>query len=291
MVFGILLVLGLFLVSCQQKTVCNKPYILVGNSCCLDKNDNKVCDNEEESKKEKIGIQQLANITKSVIDKEELAKLTASKFARLWEQEDYSPMYEYFIDDLKKLKSKERFIEAAKKQVRKESITIRLDNVELENETTAFAYYTFSTILVDTKAPAMQMLWDGKSWKVDAFWDRFTLCDKYMTNCCGNEKCENKEFTALYEERCPQDCHTLQINSDLATKEYDKSFLGESYNIKRSSLSKNSDNEYILNLNINGVDLGELKQGDQKLVTNNIYIKFYYSDYNNGIVMTLFNKD
>lgn len=28
--------------------VCNKPYILVGNDCCLDKNDNNVCDKDEE---------------------------------------------------------------------------------------------------------------------------------------------------------------------------------------------------------------------------------------------------
>lgn len=27
--------------------VCNKPYILVGNDCCLDKDDNSVCDNDE----------------------------------------------------------------------------------------------------------------------------------------------------------------------------------------------------------------------------------------------------
>ena len=33
--------------SQSQTVTCNKPYILVGNSCCLDKNDNKICDNDE----------------------------------------------------------------------------------------------------------------------------------------------------------------------------------------------------------------------------------------------------
>lgn len=29
--------------GCLQQT-CNKPYILVGDECCLDENDNKICD-------------------------------------------------------------------------------------------------------------------------------------------------------------------------------------------------------------------------------------------------------
>ncbi|MFH1210323.1 MAG: hypothetical protein V1645_00220 [archaeon] len=51
-IFG--LVLSVFLLSgCQAETptgnatVCNKPYILVGTSCCLDANDNSVCDKDE----------------------------------------------------------------------------------------------------------------------------------------------------------------------------------------------------------------------------------------------------
>jgi len=30
-----------------NKVVCNEPYILVGTSCCLDQNDNSICDNDE----------------------------------------------------------------------------------------------------------------------------------------------------------------------------------------------------------------------------------------------------
>lgn len=49
----ILLVLGLilclFLISgCgEQKLVCNKPYIQVGTNCCLDKDDNSICDKDD----------------------------------------------------------------------------------------------------------------------------------------------------------------------------------------------------------------------------------------------------
>ena len=41
----------IILAACNQnqQVVCNKPYILVGNSCCLDKNNNNICDNDEKT--------------------------------------------------------------------------------------------------------------------------------------------------------------------------------------------------------------------------------------------------
>ena len=43
------LVLLLTLSACGSKVVCNAPYILVGSSCCLDANNNKVCDADEKA--------------------------------------------------------------------------------------------------------------------------------------------------------------------------------------------------------------------------------------------------
>ena len=40
--------------SQTQQVTCNKPYTLVGNSCCLDKNDNKICDKDEETAKNEV---------------------------------------------------------------------------------------------------------------------------------------------------------------------------------------------------------------------------------------------
>lgn len=46
--FGLFLVLMLLITSCTPKeVVCNRPYIQVGTECCLDSNDNKVCDSDE----------------------------------------------------------------------------------------------------------------------------------------------------------------------------------------------------------------------------------------------------
>ena len=51
----VLLALVVLLVACATQPaqpVCNKPYILVGNNCCLDKDDNSICDKDEQQKVE-----------------------------------------------------------------------------------------------------------------------------------------------------------------------------------------------------------------------------------------------
>jgi hypothetical protein len=46
----ILFVIGMMFVSgCQASVVCETPYMRHGSECCLDQNDNKICDNDEES--------------------------------------------------------------------------------------------------------------------------------------------------------------------------------------------------------------------------------------------------
>ncbi|MBI2134386.1 hypothetical protein HYU09_00200 [Candidatus Woesearchaeota archaeon] len=53
-----LLILFAFLVSAcspqAKQPVCNKPYILVGNDCCLDKDDNSICDKDEVKEETKV---------------------------------------------------------------------------------------------------------------------------------------------------------------------------------------------------------------------------------------------
>jgi hypothetical protein len=53
-----LMLFSLLLTGC---TSCNKPYIKVGNSCCLDNNDNNICDKDENIAKEKPQETQLAS--------------------------------------------------------------------------------------------------------------------------------------------------------------------------------------------------------------------------------------
>ena len=48
---GVLLILIVFLTSCaaqvEEQPACNKPYSLVDKNCCLDRNENYVCDIDE----------------------------------------------------------------------------------------------------------------------------------------------------------------------------------------------------------------------------------------------------
>lgn len=49
----LIVVFSALFIGCSSETptggvvVCNKPYILVGTSCCLDSNNNNICDNDE----------------------------------------------------------------------------------------------------------------------------------------------------------------------------------------------------------------------------------------------------
>jgi len=43
----IVLISIIFVVGCQSVIVCNSPYILVGQECCLDKDGNSICDTDE----------------------------------------------------------------------------------------------------------------------------------------------------------------------------------------------------------------------------------------------------
>ena len=45
----IMFITVIFLAGCVQtsKVVCNDPYLMVGDSCCLDKDANEICDSDE----------------------------------------------------------------------------------------------------------------------------------------------------------------------------------------------------------------------------------------------------
>ncbi|MDO8511419.1 MAG: hypothetical protein Q7S55_04610 [Nanoarchaeota archaeon] len=60
-----LILIVTFVVGCVP-TTCNQPYILVGNSCCLDQNDNGICDSDETvfEKLEEVEVSDIALITK-----------------------------------------------------------------------------------------------------------------------------------------------------------------------------------------------------------------------------------
>ena len=73
-----LLIIFAFLISAcspqTQQPVCNKPYILVGNDCCLDKDDNSICDKDEI--KEEPKAEEPKQITQEKVVEETQEKVT-----------------------------------------------------------------------------------------------------------------------------------------------------------------------------------------------------------------------
>lgn len=55
----IFLVFLLFLVSCQKKNICIEPDVLIGNECCLDIDNNKICDNAARERDSKFKNQEI----------------------------------------------------------------------------------------------------------------------------------------------------------------------------------------------------------------------------------------
>ncbi len=106
-----LILITLFLVSCTQVT-CDKPYIKVGTSCCLDQNDNNICDNDEKNGVSQEPATQAvgALITK---DAAELALYSNEIEAGYSLNRKSSGIYQYDLEDFPELKStdlKETFV-------------------------------------------------------------------------------------------------------------------------------------------------------------------------------------
>ena len=51
--------------SQQQGFACNQPYIQVGSQCCLDQNDNKICDSDEPTKPQTSNLSENTNTSKN----------------------------------------------------------------------------------------------------------------------------------------------------------------------------------------------------------------------------------
>lgn len=72
------ILLGLVLVSgCVQPFACNPPYIKFGNECCMDINDNKICDDHEGDIKPLPETDDLDNFKISNIKCDEILELTS----------------------------------------------------------------------------------------------------------------------------------------------------------------------------------------------------------------------
>ncbi len=142
----ILFIVSLLILSgCAKKeeSLCKTPYFeYKTGECCLDINSNQICDNdeiiEESEEEEQISIESPETI--------------ARKFAKVWEAGEYSLMYDFFVPELKQLKTKDEFTYLLKEsKIEGATYSVRLDEVAIINETTALAYFHVNGYTIFTK--------------------------------------------------------------------------------------------------------------------------------------------
>lgn len=100
-----LLVVIAILKITSQKVVCNKPYILVGTSCCLDQNDNSICDKDETTLQQETTISKSTTFVSKVVDGDtiELQNKTRVRLLGINTPEKGQPYYNESTARLKEL--------------------------------------------------------------------------------------------------------------------------------------------------------------------------------------------
>ena len=103
--------------SAPEQVVCNKPYIQVGSQCCLDQNDNSICDSDEtvidaqpeEENTEEVAENPVEEIKLTAQDKLEATNF-AQRLSRNWEKNEWSEIYAVILDEEKEVVSEKEFV-------------------------------------------------------------------------------------------------------------------------------------------------------------------------------------
>jgi hypothetical protein len=96
LVVGFVLVVFLFIVSgCAQQMLCTPPNVVIGNSCCLDANNNSVCDTKEE--KEPVKIVKKQPVKQEKTAEETAIEEAAETFAYTWNKKSYTALRNLFV--------------------------------------------------------------------------------------------------------------------------------------------------------------------------------------------------
>ncbi len=149
----------------------------------------------------------ISGCTTNRLSTNEEAEKTAEKFARYWEQGDYSSMYDLFVPELKKERTKEDFVNFFLASEKNTDIVIRLDKVSIDSEKVAYAYFTVSSSIYDARAPAMRLEYIENEWKFNAFATFFTdgCAEECIDYPCKQTTCSSEtKFKCNYEdiEKC-----------------------------------------------------------------------------------------
>lgn len=98
------MVFVLLITGCAPKMVCSPPNVLIGDVCCLDADENSVCDTWEEEEEPKI----VSDKPKASPEQEAMEGF-AGTFAGTWDRKSYNALRNLFINDYGKRFSPQEF--------------------------------------------------------------------------------------------------------------------------------------------------------------------------------------
>jgi len=194
-----LLVVSLFLYGCggeSQEVTCNKPYILVGNDCCLDKDDNSICDKDE------------TIIPNEESDKKALRAL-AEEFSIYYEAGDWEAIYEISTPERRSQREKGDFIKLANNIFGKEGaygLEFR-DSMVIDDK----GYVTFYESYLGEESISPKFYFK----KVDEKWyyDGFTWA--FMFGCFTENECmESPYLLDTCQKTCAEEDKRLRIDDE-----------------------------------------------------------------------------
>lgn len=108
----------------------------------------------------------------------ENAEAVAQKLAIELQNSNWGELYELFTPELKAMRSKEDFvIYASIKGNQLGNVYLIFDKVVVESDTEAYAYYTASSGVLETRIPPVHLIFTKEGWRVDVFASYFTEGD------------------------------------------------------------------------------------------------------------------
>lgn len=129
------LIAAVLVTGCTQRMMCSPPNVMIGNSCCLDADENNVCDTWEDEDEE-VEIVSTEKVAEPASEAQSDYELFAETFASTWDRKSYNALRNLFVDDFSKRFSGAEFSFLARKVDAKLGLkSIALKSVEDDTAT------------------------------------------------------------------------------------------------------------------------------------------------------------
>ncbi len=176
---GVLIIGALFISGCgETATICDKPNIQIGTECCLDENDNYLCDDDD-----------LENIAKNL--------------GRFMENGSAGDIYDLSIPESKIYKTRQEFIELYP-QIMGDRYSVVFNKAEIQGDV---AYVTYDLTLGYSTyfSPANTFYKINGSW----YFKGFMIVN---IGCLGQEDCYEEPTHSKLISLCTQKCTNTFID-------------------------------------------------------------------------------